>query len=56
MFTESFNGDDVMPLGLGSEQRTRVDRFAIEQNCVRAGEALFVAKFDTEETKSTNSS
>ncbi len=52
MFAQRFDSGDVMTLRLRREQRTRVDWFAVEQNCVCAREALLIAEFDSVKAKS----
>ena len=36
MFAQGFDGGDVVTFRLRREQRPRVDRFAIQQNSIRA--------------------
>jgi hypothetical protein len=52
VFTERFDGRDLVTFGLRGQQRSRVDRKTVEQNRICARKSLFVAKFHTVESQS----
>ena len=55
MFAQRFDGRDLVIFGLRGQQRSRVDRFAVQQNCVRARKPVLIAKFSAVKTQSTQS-
>ena len=51
MLAQGLDRDDVMALGLRGQHRAGIDGLAIQQDRVRAGEALFVPELDAVETE-----
>ena len=46
VFAERFQRGDFVTLGLRRQHQPGVDRFPIQQNGIRAGKSVFVAKFN----------